>query len=846
MKRLVVAIAVLAVAASCAVDKDRGLASTFEASRMAVRRGELVEARALAERGLELAQPDSPWAWTFRLFRGEILLLQHQPAEVLPLVSETAPASASFDEVRARQKYLQARLQLTQNRLPDALVTLEAARRAAPAARDIQFEIAWFDGQIRMRLGKWAEAESQLNDVVARAAAAGDRFQQARALNDLGMGAIVRGRWDEALPRFERVLSFADLEQLSVYGAALSNAGVCYSRLGEFDRALEIQRRSVRLHTDRGPRSDFAQALAGLGNTLILKGDVRQALPYVRQAWTVAKEANLEADAALWAGNLASANIDLGDWDEAERFNEEAKRLKAASRTGRLEHNTLYAAQIARGRGRFAEATQLFESALAQSESDPGVRWEAHAGLAAIAITSAQPDRAARHFEAALQTIEKTRSELLKTDYKLSFLTRLIHFYQDYIDALVDQGRVERALEVSESSRGRVLGERNSLAPPARASADALRQVATKSQSVLVSYWLAPRQSYVWVVTGSGVKCLRLPPAKEIDALVRQYRTTVNNALADPLAASGTANSPGDRLYKTLIEPVAAVIPADSRIVIAPDGALYAINFETLPAPGAKRHYWIEDAEIQIAPALSMLAGARSVKASASAKATADKSGAAKATADKLSERSQAPKPSLLLFGDPAPRPPEFPALKYAAAEIASVSKYFPEDGVVAYQGDRASPAAYKSAALDRFSVLHFTAHAATNLESPLDSAVVLAGPDHAYKLYARDVAEKPLRADLVTVSACRSAGERAYSGEGLVGFAWAFLRAGASRVIAGLWDVDDRSTAELMDSLYARMAAGDTAPRALRAAKLSLLTKAGTYAKPYYWGPFQVFTVVP
>ena len=144
------------------------------------------------------------------------------------------------------------------------------------------------------------------------------------------------------------------------------------------------------------------------------------------------------------------------------------------------------------------------------------------------------------------------------------------------------------------------------------------------------------------------------------------------------------------------------------------------------------------------------------------------------------------------------------------------------------------------------FSVVHFTAHAAANLESPLDSAVVLAGPDHAYKLYARDVAEKPLRADLVTVSACRSAGERAYSGEGLVGFAWAFLRAGASRVIAGLWDVDDRSTAELMDRLYARIAAGDSAPRALREAKLTLLAGGGTYAKPYYWGPFQVFTVVP
>ena len=103
-----------------------------------------------------------------------------------------------------------------------------------------------------------------------------------------------------------------------------------------------------------------------------------------------------------------------------------------------------------------------------------------------------------------------------------------------------------------------------------------------------------------------------------------------------------------------------------------------------------------------------------------------------------------------------------------------------------------------------------------------------------------------PLRAELVTVSACRSAGERAYSGEGLVGFAWAFLRAGASRVIAGLWDVDDRSTAELMDRLYAHIAAGETASHALREAKLALLAKGGNYGKPYYWGPFQVFTVVP
>jgi CHAT domain-containing protein len=141
--------------------------------------------------------------------------------------------------------------------------------------------------------------------------------------------------------------------------------------------------------------------------------------------------------------------------------------------------------------------------------------------------------------------------------------------------------------------------------------------------------------------------------------------------------------------------------------------------------------------------------------------------------------------------------------------------------------------------------MIHFTAHAVANPQSPLDSAIMLSGPDHEFKLYARDVAEHPLNAELVTVSACRSAGERAYSGEGLVGFSWAFLRAGARRVIAGLWDVDDRSTADLMDQVYTRIAAGASPPQALREAKLAMLRSGGTFAKPYYWGPFEVFTVV-
>jgi CHAT domain-containing protein len=444
------------------------------------------------------------------------------------------------------------------------------------------------------------------------------------------------------------------------------------------------------------------------------------------------------------------------------------------------------------------------------------VQWAAHAGLARLALARGQPDDAARHFEAALDTIEKSRAEVIKTEYRLSFLTRLIEFYHSYVDALVDQGKIERALEVSESSRGRVLGERNRLAPPPKTSAAALKEVAARSRSILLSYYVGSSRSHVWVVTGDQVQVLPLPPAGEIETLVRQYQATVNNTLADPLAASSTA---GDRLYRVLVEPVLPWIAPGARVVIAPDRSLHAINFETLPVPGATRHFFIEDAELQTAPSLSLLVAAAPARRQAR---------------------------SLLLFGDPAPRPPEFPALKYAGAEIERVSKYFPAEEVSIYQGDRASAATYRVTSPDRFSHIHFTAHAAANLQSPLDSAVILSGGNDAYKLYAREVAAVPLRAELVTVSACRSAGERSYSGEGLIGFSWAFLRAGASRVIAGLWDVDDRSTVDLMDTLYANIAAGDSAARALRQAKLSLIARGGNYARPYYWGPFQVFTLVP
>jgi CHAT domain-containing protein len=369
--------------------------------------------------------------------------------------------------------------------------------------------------------------------------------------------------------------------------------------------------------------------------------------------------------------------------------------------------------------------------------------------------------------------------------------------------------------------------------------------LADRSGKAILFYWLQPKASWLWVVTAKDIRLVALPAGDQIEALVREHQKVIASALADPLASDTT---PGDKLYEALVAPAAQWIPDGASLLIVPDGALHALNFETLPVNPkgltesnsrhelAQRHYWIEDVEIQIVPSLGLLADAGSNRVVRKAARTTPP----------LRTMAAPQAGSLLLIGSPAVSDAKFPALSYASSEMAKVASHFGSRAVVSYEGPRASPVAYRNAEPDRFKMIHFTAHAAANLESPLDSAVILSAQDGSYKLYARDIADLPLHAELVTVSACRSAGERTYSGEGLIGFAWAFLRAGAKRVIAGLWDVDDQSTAGLMDNLYARIAAGAPPARALRDAKLSMMRQGGTFAKPYYWGPFELFTVAP
>jgi len=321
----------------------------------------------------------------------------------------------------------------------------------------------------------------------------------------------------------------------------------------------------------------------------------------------------------------------------------------------------------------------------------------------------------------------------------------------------------------------------------------------------------------LWAVTAHDTRLFTLPKEKEIQSWVEKHQADIQQA-GDPL---GTASPAAISLYETLIKPAAAMLPPDSRVFVIPDGVLHALNFETLLVPTADGHkYWIEDVTVTTASSIRILSGLKAVTASA-------------ATRD------------LLLIGDPVPARADFAALPAAATEIQRVRQHFPPENQLVLTQARAIPAAYATSGPDQFRYIHFAAHGTASRLSPLDSAVVLSPPQKGaedFKLYARDIVQHALNARLVTISGCYGSGARTYAGEGLVGLAWVFLRAGSHNVIAALWQVADVSSPLLMDRLYDGLQAGKAPDAALRSAKLSLIHSSGAYRRPLFWGAYQLY----
>ena len=635
---------------------------------------------------------------------------------------------------------------------------------------------------------------------------------QSHAAVGLGLLRMYAARYDDAADWFERGLKLSAGEAIDVKN--IGNLGWCYRMLGDTEKAVPLLLETVAIATRQGLAENAAIALFHLGEVHIQLQDLRAARGYFVRAqalWHKLGQKDLELEAF---GLLQVLALEQRDTAAARAYAAEASSLLGPGSAGRLP--TMVEARLHAERGDQDAARQVYER-IADPRADQVTlgstadqRWQALAELASLEVAQGNTAAAARAFQRAQQAIEEMRSKLQQDTYDFLLFSSLNDFYGRYAAFLVDQGRASEALALVDRSRGRVLWER--LAPGAAAvSPERFEPAARESRAVLLSYWLGER-SFLWVVTAASTEVHELPPAAQIRSRVERYQELVQRS-RDPLEMPASAT--GD-LYTLLVAPAQSRIQKGSRVVIVPDGALHELSFDTLVVPSPVPHYWIEDVVTMRAPSLGLLTAPRAPSAP--------------------------PDRALLAIGDPVQPSHEFPALPNAGREMAEVVRHFPAAKVVSVSGAAATPPAYRDADPSRFAYIHFAAHATSQAEQPLESAVVLSQKDLGFKLYAHEIVTLPIRAEVVTLSACRGAGARAYRGEGLVGFAWAFLRAGARQVVAGLWNVEDASTARVMSGLYGHLASGMSPPEALREARLALVHDPGAYRKPFYWGPFVVY----
>jgi CHAT domain-containing protein len=331
-----------------------------------------------------------------------------------------------------------------------------------------------------------------------------------------------------------------------------------------------------------------------------------------------------------------------------------------------------------------------------------------------------------------------------------------------------------------------------------------------------------------------------------------------------------------------VLRPVAAQIQ-NKRLLIISDGALQYIPFAILPAPlasdTASAAPLIEGHEIVNLPSASVLAVLRKdeMNRKSPSKAVAILADPVFVTKDDRVRPASAPSRPANSSWDPKPgsnssvavaAEPDMSVdtrrseLDRSAQEIGlSADGGFPrlpftrreadaiygitgtQDGWEALDFD-ASKATALSSQLKNYRIVHFATHGLLNNDHPELSGLVLSLVDkqgNAQDGFLRmiDIYNMDLNADLVVLSACQTALGKEIGEEGLIGLTRGFMYAGAPRVVASLWKVDDEATAALMKKFYEGMLREHETPaQALRSAQQWMRTEKA-WQSPYYWAGF-------
>ncbi len=360
-----------------------------------------------------------------------------------------------------------------------------------------------------------------------------------------------------------------------------------------------------------------------------------------------------------------------------------------------------------------------------------------------------------------------------------------------------ESGSGRRTLQVVRQELRSTAPELSTLVSVSSVPPDELRPL-IRPDETLVEYYYQGTELYVFVLNRAGLKAVRL----DADGLVTQTQV-FRKGIENPQSNEWTEVSRA--LYARLWQPLEGDVPGSNVIVVA-HGVLHYLPFAALQR--ADGSFLVDRHNVRLLPSASVL----------------------KFLKPTLTKK-RAP---VLAFGNPDLGDPKLD-LQFAEDEAKTVTRLYPASKL--FTRKAASETAFKQSATT-YSRIHLASHGKFQADAPLTSGLYLAGDaSNDGLLTVGELYSMSINADLVTLSACETGLGKIANGDDVVGLTRGFLYAGSRAIVASLWSVDDKATAELMQVFYKNLASMDKS-EALRQAQLK---SRQTYPHPYYWAAFQL-----
>ncbi len=721
---------------------------------------------------------------------------------------------------------------------------------------------------------------------------AGDRLGEIRTLTNLASTRREAGEFDTARTTAERALRRAIEAKVPLYeGHASLVLAFLELRVGNASAAVDRASRAATLFREGDYKPGEATAQQALGEAQLALGQLPEAEATLRLAIAGAREVGNpddEASALSVAAAVARASGRLAD----ARAALEAALVCIERTRASLGGAQLRASLVSLNHGVYEDHVDVLA---ALHRERPGE------GFDQLALEASELSRARSLLDVLATSSIDVRAGVdpALLDGERDLRQRIAekdlarHRAIDADNAAAAAGLEREVAELTDALRAmesRIAASGPAFAAltrPRAVAVEELRRDVLDADTVLLKYAVGSDRTWLFALTPTSLDTFELAGRARLDPLVR---TALEALTARQRDGAGGAVKDADvpaalaRLSAEVLGPIVDRLRGPwqgRRLVVVASGALEYVPFAALPLPGAAGappSPLMGAHEVVAAPSAAVIAELR--------RETAGRPPAAKTLAivadpvfeiddprvarARLTRRTPSrpavapaapvptptvstaalaaatpPQPSALLASRGATRE-SLGRLVFSRREATALAEMVPAADRLVVTDFAATRRWALEAPLDRYRIVHFATHGLIDARQPALSSLVLSlvdergTPIDGY-LRMSDIYNRRLPVDLVVLSACRTALGADMQGEGLVGLTRGFMYAGARRVVASLWQVDDQATAQLMTRFYRHMLKDGKAPAAaLRAAQRELAADP-RWSAPYFWSGFVI-----